>query len=154
MTTGPAAWARPAGLAAAAVFMLALPPAASAEDPPDCDKPEFMTDELFCAGVDAKFADILLEDFLPNVYEYARRRDAELAELFESLGSQTTVELLEEGQRNWAAHRASVCRYEGYVYFGGSYQPLYERRCLARMARERLAFLNERLPEDLRKAEE
>lgn len=135
-------------------MVLATPLAATADELPDCDKPEFMTDELFCAGVEGKVADIILEDFLPNVYEHARRRDAELAELFESLGSQTTVELLEEGQRNWAAHRASVCRYEGYVYFGGSHQPLHERRCLSRMARERLAFLNERLPEDLRKPEE
>lgn len=141
--------------AAVALALFAGLASARADDaPPDCDAPATMLDEIFCAQVDVKVADIVLENLLPTVLDHARTRDDELEGLMTELGVQTTVDLLEQGQRDWAAYRASTCRYVGYVYFGGSMQPLEEQRCLARMARERFALLNASLPEALRKSAE
>ena len=139
----------PVAGALALTLVTALPAASAEEGPPDCETTDMPLEQIFCAQVEAQVADIILDNLMPKMVEQARERDKKLADLFKSLGSQTTVDLLEESQFAWRAYRDTRCKYDGYAVFGGTNQPLIENRCRARLTNERVKALEARLRGEL-----
>ncbi|KQO08354.1 lysozyme inhibitor LprI family protein [Sphingomonas sp. Leaf242] len=69
----------------------------------------------------------------------ARRRDLDKANPMD--GAPTYMAALTAAQRAWIAYRDAQCAVEGQEMRGGSGEPMIAGQCLARLTRERTAYL-------------
>ena len=107
----------------------------------DCSNPQTQMEMNHCAGLEYQAAD---EDLNAD---YRMARDA-MKQLDEYLpdGGRSAAQSLLDAQRAWIAYRDAACETEGFLFRGGSMEPLIVLTCktdLTRKRSEALRFLAE-----------
>ncbi|KPP90308.1 lysozyme inhibitor LprI family protein [Erythrobacter sp. HL-111] len=130
-------------LTALAPFLLLAP----AEPPnPDwnCDEPLRQQEMNWCAAQDYEEADRALNAQWRTAAREAKERDRQRSEAEREHDPRPGhFASLLEAQRAWLAFRNAHCRLEGYVFRGGSAEPMVRSACLAALTRARTAQLRE-----------
>ena len=110
----------------------------------DCSDPGNLPQQgmNYCALKEFEAEDRKLNTAWKRVYSEVKARDADLGEDFRGM-----PEALLNAQRSWIAFRDDHCETEGFVYRGGSIEPLIYHSCRAEMTRQRTKQLNSLLEE-------
>ena len=98
----------------------------------DCANPQVQLELTFCAQKDWKIADEDLNDAYGAAQAVMKAIDADLPA--DETGAVTN---LRDGQRAWIVYRDAACAAEGYLYHGGSIEPMIVAYCLARVTQTR-----------------
>lgn len=109
--------------------LLLLPGAAFAGDCANAQSQAEMTD---CAGKEFQAADAQLNATYKQAVAAAHDFDSGLQPAQQ--GAETA---LRAAQRAWLGYRDAACASEGYLYHGGTMEPMVEAACMARLTRQR-----------------
>lgn len=125
------------------VFLAAGMSPLSAQDI-DCSDPGNLPQQgmNYCALKEFEAEDRKLNTAWKRVFGEVKARDKELDETWRGM-----PEALLNAQRSWIAFRDGHCETEGFVYRGGSIEPLIYHSCRAEMTRQRTKQLNSLLEE-------
>jgi len=131
------------GLVACAAIAGALPNhAAHAQDPQwNCDEPMTQRAMNWCAHQDYLAADRLLNAQWPKTANAMKQRDAD----WDFPGDERPgfFATLLEAQRAWLRFRDAHCTAEGYLYRGGSIEPLIVSTCKTELTETRTEQLHQ-----------
>ena len=123
----------------AALFLLA------AEAPPvagwNCKAPQVQQEMNWCAHQDFLEADAALNAQWKKTAAEMKRRDADWGQPDD--GSKGYLAILLDAQRAWLNYRDAHCTSEGYLFRGGTMEPLIHASCKARLTEERTKQLND-----------
>lgn len=117
-------------------------PAAAASTPSDartldCTTQRTQLEMTMCAGQDYSKADAELNTVYAEARAAMKSFDANLPP-----GQRGAARALLEAQRAWIPFRDAACKAEGFLYGGGSIQPMVVAECLARLTRQRTQELD------------
>ena len=118
----------------AAVLLLA---GTALAPPPDwnCDDPQVQQEMNWCAAQGFEKADAALNAQWKKAAAAMRARDADQSLPGDDRPGHFATLL--EAQRAWIAFRDAQCRSEGYLFRGGSMEPLLVHTCMTRLSEER-----------------
>jgi uncharacterized protein YecT (DUF1311 family) len=120
----------------AAVLILCLLAGPAAAQPRDCSTAATQLDASTCARENWEAADADLNAAYAAARDRMRQVDAGLPEA--DRGAETA---LRDAQRAWIPFRDQACAAEGFLYRGGSIEPMIVALCLERLTRARTADL-------------
>ncbi|MEZ5737912.1 MAG: lysozyme inhibitor LprI family protein [Novosphingobium sp.] len=122
-----------------------LATAASADEPQwNCDEPVAQQEMNWCAARDYEKANAELNVQWKKTATEMKRRDAEWDSSFDKRPGYFAALL--EAQRAWIKYRDAHCTSEGYLFRGGSMEPLIVSTCKTKLTEDRtqqLQFLIE-----------
>ena len=108
--------------------------AQAAEVQPDCEDPQYQIEMNICAARDHEEADAVLNAQWEMTSATMKQWDAEHG--FDD-GRPGYFDTLLSAQRAWIAFRDAHCASEGYLFRGGSGEPMMISGCKAGLTRER-----------------
>jgi uncharacterized protein YecT (DUF1311 family) len=117
---------------------LFLSPAAAQDPDWNCDDPQFQQEMNYCAHQDYLDADALLNQTWSEVVPQIEEWDSGLSE-----DMQGWPEALLAAQRAWITYRDAHCEAEGFMFRGGSMEPLIVSTCKTDLTKERTKQLLE-----------
>lgn len=121
--------------AAAVVLQLSVAPASADEagkPKVDCNNASTQMDLNICADEDYQAADKALNE------QYNRARKAMIAaDASSGANGKGAEKALLAAQRAWLGYRDAECKVEGFLYEGGSMQPMIISGCMADLTRDR-----------------
>lgn len=124
-------------------MMLLLPVlAAGAATGLDCENAVTQQDMNRCAAIEYERSDDALNDQWKKTSQVMKRRDSEHGEAFGDGRDGYFLTLL-DSQRAWLQYRDKHCANEGYLFRGGSMEPLMVSTCKTRLTRLRTEELRE-----------
>ena len=94
----------------------------------DCDAAQAQVELTYCAEQAWRAADDALNAAYGSARRVMQQIDAELAQ--DQRGAEAA---LRDGQRAWIAFRDGTCAAEGYVFHGGSAEPMVIYACRERL---------------------
>lgn len=116
--------------------------AAGAASGLDCENAITQLDMNRCAGIEYQQADDALNAQWKATAQIMKRRDAEFGKAFDE-GREGYFQTLLDSQRAWLQYRDKHCANEGYLFRGGSMEPLMVSTCKTRLTRLRTEELRE-----------
>ena len=123
------------------LILAASPPA---EPQWNCEKPVAQQEMNYCAGQDYEKADAALNAQWKKTAAEMKQRDADLDRTYDKRPGY--FDTLLQAQRAWLKYRDAHCASEGYLFRGGSMEPLMVSTCKTALTEERtkqLQFLIE-----------
>jgi uncharacterized protein YecT (DUF1311 family) len=102
----------------------------------DCDNAQAQIELTFCAERDWNIADAELNDAYKAAQEMLADIDAGLPK-----DQQGAVANLRDAQRAWVTFRDAACAAEGYLWHGGTGEPMVIYLCRARLTQSRVSDL-------------
>ena len=109
----------------------------------DCDNAQTQMEMTACAEQDWQAADAELNEAYEAAAAFMAGIDADLAE--DEPGAAT---YLRDAQRDWIRFRDNACAAEGYVFHGGSAEPMVIYACRARLTTARTDDLRKLVEEN------
>lgn len=116
-----------------AAALLAAP--AMAQDT-NCENPQSQQDMNYCAHQDWKAADARLNVAYKKARAAMRRSDQNAPASL--VGAEVA---LRDAQRAWIAFRDKACEAEGWLFRGGTMEPLIVSSCMTKLTEQRTADL-------------
>jgi uncharacterized protein YecT (DUF1311 family) len=102
----------------------------------DCENAQVQIEMTFCAERDWNIADAELNDVYKAAQEVMADIDAGLPK-----DQQAAVASLRDAQRAWVTFRDKACDAEGFLWHGGSGEPMVIYLCRARLTNSRISDL-------------
>lgn len=118
---------RPAILISLGLALLQTP--ASAQN---CEDPQFQQEMNYCSHQDFLAADEKLNAAYKTVRAKLREWDADLPENLKG-----GADALRDAQRAWITYRDKACEAEGFLFRGGTMEPLIVSSCKTRLTERR-----------------
>ena len=118
--------------------------AAPAEPQWNCEKPVAQQEMNYCAGQEYEKADAALNAQWKKTAAEMKQRDADIDRTYDKRPGY--FDTLLQAQRAWLKYRDAHCASEGYLFRGGSMEPLMVSTCKTKLTEERtqqLQFLIE-----------
>lgn len=116
--------------------------AAGAATALDCENAVTQQDMNRCAGLEYEQADGALNAQWKKTAQVMKQRDADHGDAFDD-GRDGYFQTLLDSQRAWLQYRDKHCKNEGYLFRGGSMEPLMVSTCKTRLTKLRTGELRE-----------
>ncbi len=124
-------------------MMFLLPILAAAAAPAlDCENAFAQQEMNRCAAIEYQQADEALNRQWKIIAAVMKKRDADFGDAFDD-GRPGYFQTLLDSQRAWLQYRDKHCASEGYLFRGGSMEPLIVSTCKTRLTGLRTAELHE-----------
>ena len=94
----------------------------------NCQDPQYQQEMNYCAALDYKRADIKLNQAYQKAIAAMKEMDRD--QLPEFTGAEKA---LRQAERDWIKFRYGACKAEGFLFRGGTMEPLIVSTCMTRL---------------------
>lgn len=119
----------------AAALLVAFASAGLAQEY-NCQNPQFQQEMNQCAALEFQAADRELNKVYRGAIAFMKQIDTDQPE--ELVGAE---DALRQAQRDWIRFRDGACEAEGFLFRGGTMEPLIVATCLTRLTQRRTSDL-------------
>jgi len=102
----------------------------------NCKDPQYQQEMNYCAALDFTQADRKLNTVYPGAIAVMKEMDRDLPP--ELAGAEKA---LRQAQRDWVKYRYGACKAEGFLFRGGTMEPLIVSTCMTRLTERRISDL-------------